>query len=80
MDIRTRKIMENTEKDLDKANKVIRETEELIKRVDKLLEKVDRQNKKINEKQYRNEYNKKKLIKQKAKLEHVLNTLFLKII
>ena len=47
MDIKTRKIIENTEKDLDKANKVIKETEELIKRIDNLLEKVDRQNKKL---------------------------------
>lgn len=34
MDIKTRKIIENTEKDLDKANKVIKETEELIQRVE----------------------------------------------
>ena len=47
MDIKTRKIIENTQKDLDMANKVIKETEELIQRVDKLLEKVDRQNEKI---------------------------------
>ena len=30
MDIKTRKIIENTEKDLDKTNKVINETEELM--------------------------------------------------
>ena len=47
MDIKTRKMIENTQKDLDMANKVIKETEELIQRVDKLLEKVDRQNEKI---------------------------------
>ena len=47
MDIKTRKIIENTEKDFDRANKVIKDTEEWIQRVDKLFDKVDRQNEKI---------------------------------